>query len=247
MNEKRPIRLTSAGLHILAMAFMLCDHIWGSFFLDHDWLTCVGRMAFPIFAFLLVEGYCHTGDVGRYLRRLLAAAVLSEIPFNMMNDRSWIYPFHQNVLWTFLLALLLLCMIGRAEKTGKRWLTLAVWVGAVVLGYVVGSLSMIDYGGGGVLTVLAFYLFRGRRWYDRLGQLLCLSYINLELLGGYGYILHWGGSEFFLAQQIFALPALLLIWLYRGEQGYHSRGFRTFCYAFYPVHMLLFGAIQMFA
>ena len=62
---------SSCSLHILAMACMLCDHMWASLFPYMEWMTCVGRIAFPIFAFMIVEGYFHTKDIKKYLLRLL--------------------------------------------------------------------------------------------------------------------------------------------------------------------------------
>ena len=245
MKERKNLQLTAAGLHVLAMTFMFCDHIWALFMVGHDWLTCIGRLAFPMFAFMIVEGYHHTRNLRRYLRRLLIAAVISEIPFNLMCGGRVFFPVHQNVLWTFLLGLLLICMIERAKRTGKRWLTVLAWMVAVVLGYLLGFVTMVDYYGGGVLTVLIFYLFHGRKWWHFVGQLVCLYYMNTEVMGGLGYPLTLFGQEFFLVQQSLALLALIPIWLYRGKQGHHSKGFQYFCYAFYPVHMLILAAIRM--
>ena len=76
--------LSAAALHILAMLFMLMDHMWATVFPAQDWLTCVGRVAFPIFAFMAVEGYFHTHSFKKYALRMLLFAVLSEIPFDFM-------------------------------------------------------------------------------------------------------------------------------------------------------------------
>ena len=92
----------------MAMIFMLCDHLWATIIPGNDWLTNIGRLTFPIFAFLTVEGYFHTKDLKKYVKRLLIFALISEIPFNFIMGSSWFYPLHQNVLWTFLLAIWLI-------------------------------------------------------------------------------------------------------------------------------------------
>lgn len=229
--------VSSAALHVLGMAFMVCDHIWGLFG-GPVWMPCIGRLAFPIFAFLAVEGYFHTGNLRRYISRLLIFAAVSEIPFNFMYSGVAFYPVHQNTLWTLLIGLGFIAMIERVKSAGKRWKTVLVVVGAVVLGFVAGMATMVDYYGAGVLTVLVFYLFRGRKWWCFLGQLVCLCYLNVEVLGGLYYPVTVLGRYFELHQQSLALLALIPIWLYRGRQGYHSKRFQYFCYAFYPVHIL---------
>ena len=115
MRQDAKFQISSAGLHILAMAFMLCDHMWAMLFPAQEWLTCAGRIAFPIFAFLLAEGCRRTSDRRRYFLRLLVWAVLSEIPFNLMYGGSIFYPFHQNVLWTFLISLALISLIDQCR------------------------------------------------------------------------------------------------------------------------------------
>ena len=97
--------ISTAALHIIAMLFMLMDHLWATLLPAQDWLTCVGRVAFPIFAFMAVEGYFHTHSFKKYAQRLLVFALLSEIPFDLMYGGTWFYPVHQNVIWTFLLGL----------------------------------------------------------------------------------------------------------------------------------------------
>lgn len=94
--------LSAAALHIIAMALMLMDHLWATLLPAQDWLTCAGRLAFPIFAFMAVEGYFHTRNLKRYVLRLLLFALLSEVPFDLMYGGTWFYPVHQNVIWTLL-------------------------------------------------------------------------------------------------------------------------------------------------
>ena len=237
---------SSLTLHILAMAFMLCDHIWATLVAGQDWLTCVGRLAFPIFAFLLVEGFFHTRDLRRYVLRLLLLALLSEIPFDLMYAGTPFFPFHQNVIWTFLIALFCMWVIERAKGRGSLWLTALAAAGMSLAGWLAGTIAMVDYYGAGVLTVLVFYLFRGGRWWQRLGQAAGMFWINCGLLAGLMLQVQVLGVTVEFPQQGFALLALVPIWLYRGRQGYHSRWVQTVCYLFYPVHILVLAMLVRF-
>lgn len=235
---------TSMSLHIMAMLFMLCDHLWGTIVPGNDWLTCIGRLAYPIFAFMIVEGYFHTRSLKKYVGRLLVFAVLSEIPFNLALGGRLFYPIHQNVLWTFLISIGLIVLNEKAKKTGKLLGRIAVGAATVLLGYVVGIVTFVDFYHAGILTVLVFYFFRGRKWWNYLGQLVCLWYINVEMLGGFSYVFELFGKTQYLSRQGLALFALIPIWLYRGKQGYHNRILQYTYYAFYPVHLLLLGLLR---
>ena len=246
-RKQRTIEMTSASLHIMAMAFMLCDHLWGTVVPGNDWLTCIGRLTFPIFAFLTVEGYFHTKNLKKYMGRMLLFAALSEIPFNLAMGSSFFYPLHQNVLWSFLISLGLIHWNERVKGKEKLWLRILVGCVTVLLGYVVGLLTMVDYYHAGILMVLTFYFFRQKKWWSYLGQLFCLGYINLEMLGGFGYEISLFGEMIFFVRQGLALLALIPIWMYRGKQGYHSKAFQLTCYLFYPVHLLVLGLIKFLA
>lgn len=245
-SASKNFELTAAVLHIIAMTLMLMDHLWATLLPAREWLTYAGRVAFPIFAFMAVEGYFHTRSFKKYILRMLLFAVLSEIPFDLMYGGTWFYPVHQNVLWTFLLGLLGVWLMEQVRKKGKTWMYLLVCVLVVPAGLVLGTLCMVDYYGVGVLTVFVFYFLHGRKWWCFLGQLAALYWLNVELLGGLMYPVQLFGMEFELCQQGLALLALIPIWLYRGRQGYHSKPFQYLCYAFYPVHMLLLVVVLNF-
>lgn len=238
--------LSAAALHILAMTFMLMDHLWATLLPAQEWLTCVGRIAFPIFAFMAVEGYFHTHNLKKYLLRMLIFAVISEVPFDLMYGGTWFYPVHQNVIWTLMMGLAGIHLMETVRKKKSTFVYILVSAIVVILGGLLGTLSMVDYYGIGVLTVFIFYFFRGRKWWCLLGQMLALYWVNVELLGGLMYPIRLFGMEFELCQQGLALLALLPIWLYRGRQGYHSKPFQYFCYAFYPIHMLVIVLVLNF-
>lgn len=266
IREKENWGLSSAALHIMAMIFMLLDHTWATV-LAYDWMTCVGRIAFPIFAFMIVEGFTHTRNLKKYMLRLLVFAVLSEIPFNLMYGGQVFYPVHQNVLWTFLLALVGLWLMEKARNKQKVWLTVLVCFGVSLLGLILGYVLFVDYYGCGILTVFIFYFFDRNREdnfvsqllknspYQKiiwtalcfLGQFLCLYYINVEILGGFYYNVNLFGHHVELVQQSLALLALIPIWLYRGKQGYHAKWFQYFNYAFYPVHCLILALLAIYS
>ena len=239
--EKEKFSLSSATLHIFAMCCMLLDHIWGVGLANGEWLTCVGRLAFPIFAFMIAEGWNRTKNKKAYAMRLLIAALVSEIPFNLMMSGSVFYPFAQNVLWTFLIAIACMAWIDR-ERTrhGASALKISLVIMlAVLAGYAAGFAGFTDYYGAGVVTVLVFYLFPARNAMHMAMQFVCLFFLHAKMLGGLVYPMSLGPLCFEIPRQAIALLALVPIWLYRGRQGYHKPWFRWFCYGFYPVHMLV--------
>ena len=230
--------ISASALHIMAMVCMLCDHLWATVVPGNQWLTCLGRLAFPMFAFMVVEGYFHTSNLKGYVLRLLMFAVISEVPFNLMYSSSFVYPFHQNVIWTLLLGLGLVHMNELAAKKQKRWLCILVGCITVIGGFLLGTIAMLDYYGVGVVTILVFYFFRKRTWWCFLGQIIVLYYLNVEELSGLYFEITIGDRIFHVVQQGLALFALIPIWLYRGRKGIKSKWFQYVCYGFYPIHML---------
>ena len=221
--------MSSFALHIIAMIFMLCDHMWATI-LDYEWLTCIGRIAFPIFAFLITEGYIHTSNINKYIKRMVIFAIITEIPFNLMVSASPIYPFHQNVLWTFVISLLTLKYLN-FDNTKNIFKSILI----IILAIIIATITMCDYFGAGVMMVVGFYIFRKSKFL----QLLMMIYVNMILLQGYSYPIDIAGYTYYFPQQGFALLSLIFIWLYNGKQGYHAKWFKIFCYAFYPLHMLI--------
>ena len=240
--KERP-ELTSFGLHLLAMGLMLCDHVCLALMPDRLWMTCVGRLAFPIFAFLVAEGFVRTRSRARYARRRLVFALVSEVPFDLLAAGRLVYPLRQNVLWTFLIALGCMQLLEWAKADSRPAARLVVSAGTVLVGFLAGTACMVDYFGPGVWTVLVFYFFRGDGWRQRLGQLLCLLFLNGWLLAGQTVLP--GGLA--LPIQAFAVLALPFIWLYRGRQGPHGRAVRWLFYGFYPAHLLVLAAAAAFA
>ncbi|MBQ8467912.1 MAG: hypothetical protein IJ546_09510 [Prevotella sp.] len=135
--------LSGSGLKIVAVVTMLIDHLalylwrvdpdmWEPLFtIGHHTLTPylllrgIGRLAFPIFAFLIVEGYQHTRDRWRYGRNLLVFALLSELPWNLVHTGTWHYS-HQNVFFTLFLGYLGICVIEHYRTYWSRYV-LSFW------------------------------------------------------------------------------------------------------------------------
>lgn len=191
--------ISGSTVKLIAVLSMLVDHLAASgvvrLLYDSDELyrlcRAVGRMAFPIFCFLLVEGHIHTKNQKRYLGRLFLFAILSEIPFDLAFYRRLCYLSGQNVYFTLFLGMLTLCGVEWIGKSGNRqW----IWV-PMAAGMVTATLLHTDYGGFGVALILIFYWFREIPW-------------QRNLISGCACI----GSPA-------ALAALVPIQLYNGRRG----------------------------
>ena len=236
--------LNASHLKIIAMVCMLLDHMWATVIPGNLWMTCVGRIAFPIFAFQVAEGYAHTKNFKKYLGRMFLFALISEIPYNLMAGGNWFHLFGQNVMFTFCLALLLIRLIDKAR--GRHWaLGLVVTLLGAFVGYWVGMFTFVDYYGYGILMVLVFWLFRKVR-FGWLVTLAAMIYINFVMIGGLHLEFTLFGRDMLFAQQGFAVLAMIPIGLYDGRRGLEHRWFQYLGYVFYPAHMLILALIAMF-
>lgn len=228
--------LDGGGLKLLAAVCMLADHAGVILLPEAVWLRCVGRLAFPIFAFLAAEGYAHTRDFWKYLRRMAVFALLSEIPFDLARG-GLLDIGGQNVLLTFCLSLLTL---RGMDALGREhgWEKYAGMAAVAAAGWAAGELLRVDYGGWGVVTVVLFSLCREGK-YARLWMLAGMILLNGVCLGGLTVEV-FGAA---VSIQLLAVAALPLIWMYNGRSGVRGR-WRWAFYAFYPAHLLVLEGIR---
>ncbi len=226
------MKLNSFALHLTAMLLMLCDHLCLTLLPGLPILRCVGRLAFPMFAFMAVEGYLHTRSLKKYLVRLLILAVISEVPFNLLVSGSVFDPVHQNVIWTIILGLVCIWAFENIAADRQKLLSGVVIIASLCAAILAG----VDYSSAGVLTLLAFYAFRGSTARCMLLQLASLGFINLVLLGGIAFAYPY---------QALAVLSLPIIWLYDGSQGPHGGVIKTANYLFYPAHMLILSLLTI--
>lgn len=232
-------------LQLIAVVLMLCDHIWATYMSFGDWLTYIGRLAFPIFAFFIAEGFCRTSDVKKYALRLLGFGIISEIPFNLFYSSRTFNPYHQNVMFTLLLGLLAIIVIDRLKKdrSAKNIALSFLWLLLITAASVIG---FVDYGFLGVMTVVMFYLFRDFP-FAWLCQLLGMVLINIVFFEGRVIPAEFFGKALEIPTQGFAVLSLVPIWLYGGKRFGKNRVLQYGFYAFYPAHMLVLYLIRYFA
>ena len=184
-------------------------------------LRYLGRIAFPLFAYLTVEGCIHTGSLRRYSLRLLLFAALSEVPFDLACKGVVFYPEYQNTLWTLLLGVLSVAAMERAHRLHIRFriLTASIFCG-------VAYLFHTDYGAVGVALISVMYLLRQERNFQLLAGAAISAAESIELCG------------------VSAL-AFILIRFYNGKRG--DLPLKYFFYFAYPLHLLLFWALVYMA
>ncbi|MCD8366938.1 MAG: conjugal transfer protein TraX [Clostridiales bacterium] len=230
--------LDGLTLKLIALVCMTIDHtaailVSGSLYWP---MRYIGRIAFPIYCFLLVEGYFHTHSRGKYLARLLVFFLISEIPFDLAFRYTWYYPYYQNVMLTLAIGLVTVWAADRCPRwlegrTGRplpRWGTAVLVAVIAVAGYCLAEQFMTDYSGGGVLLILAFYLLREYP--------ICLT-------AAVAFLLYW----FFGTVELPGLVALIPIFLYNGKPGKRLPGpvGRYGFYAYYPLHITVLVAIRL--
>ncbi len=232
--------LNGTVLKLIAVATMLIDHIGAILFPGQMLFRYIGRIAFPLFVFLLVEGFLYTRSVRKYEIRLLIFALISEVPFDLAFNGSVLEFSSQNVFFTLLLGLILLDLCQTIRKrlvdTAGMLVELALLFGFMI----VASLLRTDYSAGGILLIYCFYKLR---------ELLAVKYI---LLAGIAFL-------FFGSIELFCILAVIPMLMYNGKRGFRQniavttdgkrsplyQLIRYLFYIFYPAHLLILHFIAV--
>lgn len=216
-------------IKIIACITMVFDHIKYAIPETRCFATIfLGRISFPLFAFLLGEGYSHTGNLKKYYKRLIIFAIVSQIPF--MLFRTLVGEWRMlNIMFTLLLGLATITVFDKLNK--KYYISIPI----VCLIVSLGKLLNVDYGWYGVLSVFILYMFRNRK----ILRVFVFAILNFVY---YYNVLVISYSLKSLISYVFAtLPALLLIF-YNGKLG---RKTKYVYYIFYPVHMLILYLVTL--
>ncbi len=191
-------------------------------------LRCIGRLAMPIFAYFLVEGFLHTHDCKRYLLRLVCFGVVSEPFFDLAFFDTLYYPAHQNIYATLSLALVCLMLLRQMEQAAalpraaqRTGVVFAASAGICIAFYLAECLHT-DYGAAGVLLVIGIYLLRAQKGM----QLVLLAALTYE--------------------QFPAPFAALALLCYDGTRGRCAKWEQWAFYAFYPAHLMILCCIAQF-
>lgn len=218
--------LTGNQLKLIAVITMTIDHI-GLILLPRVWvLRLIGRLAMPIYAYMIAEGCRHTHDRWRYLGRIAGLGLLCQVVYT-----AYLGSFYLNILLTFSLSILLIIAIENFQK--KRTLISQVGVLALLLGIFVLTVALppllrrwdfdLDYSLMGVLLPVLVYFGREKTKYLTAG---------LILLG-----FRYGGLQWA------ALAAVPLLGMYNGQKGKGNLG--KWFYLYYPAHLLVLYGIAM--
>lgn len=218
--------MSTFALKLIAITSMLIDHVAGVFIPANSWpyLICrlIGRLAFPIYAFLIVEGFYHTRNIKKYLLRLGIFALISEVPFDLAFYNKWFYGKHQNIFFTLFLGLLTIYLINMAENKYKEKMLVVNLVNTAITlaSCFLAVLLKTDYKFTGILLIVAFYLFRGNK---------LMSTITMVILSGN-------------IIQAFSALSIIPISFYNGKKG---RNIKYLFYVFYPAHLIILYLIHL--
>ena len=229
MNLKLRRGLTSNQLKIIALIAMTCDHIGSQIYHWIYPLCIIGRLAFPIFAYMIAEGFTHTHNRKKYLATMCIYALVCQIVYSIATGSLY-----QCILVTFALSILLLCVLDNALKKKSFGSILCVAICLVFIWFVCQGIPlllprtdyMIDYGFFGVLLPVLIYLPK-RKPYKLAVTAAVLLVLSYEL-----QVFQW-----------YSLCAIPLLFLYNGQRG--SKKLKYLFYIYYPVHLVVIYALSL--
>lgn len=222
--------LDGTALKLIAMISMVFDHVGDMFFPELLWLRMVGRLAMPLFAFCITEGYCHTKSRKKYLLRMGIFALISEIPFDLAFEGK-IGLGHQNIMLTFFMSILALMLFdlisGSRNAATNKYRPLRVSLGIVVVVMVAGAAILVraDYTVFAVISVFLFYVLKDCAHIIRSG--VGVAFLALSRTMGY-----------YCTTGLSFIPLMM----YNGRKG---KGLKWLFYVFYPGHLIVLYLLKL--
>lgn len=248
-NAREPLArrkgISADMLKLIAMVTMVLDHAGASLFPAVTMLRLIGRIAFPIYVWLLVMGFAHTSNLKKYLLRMGLFALISEVPFDLAISGRMTFEW-QNIYFTLFLSLLMLAALRQVLDRGGRYAAAcAVWV--VIAAMLLSEWLHFDYGSTGPVLAAVFYLYwRNQRPALSAGFLL-FSFSNMldPVLNGRDLqsAAVWSSAFATSLTESCGLLAVPLIRCCDGRRKW-KKG-KVFFYLFYPVHLLILYGIRL--
>lgn len=220
--------MSSFVLKIIAIITMFIDHIGYAILGKFSFFNYIGRIAFPIFAFQISEGYTHTKNLKKYFLRLFIFAVVSQIPF-MLFSKLVSNQFSLNIFFTLLLGLFCIYIYDKSKYK----------IIGIISAILVGSLaefSHCDYGFYGVAIIFLFYIFKNDIIKSSIAFMIATSIKYLIPILKYGFY------DVYIHLLICTLLPIIFISLYNGKKG---KDIKYLLYLFYPIHLLLIYGIYL--
>lgn len=218
----------SFQLKLIAACAMLIDHTAHVFFPTAFYMRCIGRLAFPLFAFMVAEGYAHTRNVEKYMVRMLIFAVIAQAPYMLIvGNFDFI---HFNVIFTLLSGLIAVYAIDKGR--------LATRLIVPIILAILAELGGFDHGAFGVFMVISFYYTRNSAF------LRNISSSSLIFLFAASYMLRNGFLSFGWLIMLFYFASVPLINLYNGKKGISNPFTKWFFYVFYPLHLIVLAILK---
>lgn len=210
-------------IKIIACVTMVLDHIKYAIPETEGILTnYFGRLAFPLYAFLLTEGYVHTKDLKKYYYRMIIFAIISQIPF--MLFRTLVGEWKMlNIMFTLLLGLVAITVY---DKEKRKYISIPI----IILLIMMGKLLKVDYGWYGVTTVILLYMLKNYKSYIPFSYLLLLIVYYYSRIKSFNF-----GTEIIL-YILFSWSSTFIMMIYNGKEG---KKLKYFYYIFYPLHMIV--------
>lgn len=223
--------MTNFQIKLIAILTMLIDHIGMVFhtqYTDLFMLRQIGRISFPLFAFLAAEACIHTKDIKKYMGRLLMFAFISQIPFALV---SGIDIFERlNIFFTLFTGVFFVHLYKISLST-KSLVTIVFFKVLFIFGYIIADSNHFDYGGLGVLLIVLLYIARSlgsknKRIYTALAIFAIVTSLYVHTFTERPAVLVW------------AISSIIPIYFYNGEIGTNSKFTKWIFYMFYPIHLI---------